>query len=373
MKRTICILLATLLCLSLSAEGLGLKTVVIDAGHGGKDPGAVSKDKKTYEKNITLDIAQKLAAKIKEGYPDVKVLLTRSKDVAVDLADRAEKANKANADLFISIHINSEAGTAASGFSVHILGQSSNKNRDLFAQNMAMVQRENSVILLEDDYSTKYEGIDPSDPESYIFMLLMQNSNLEQSFKFAQMANRHLAGGPVKANRGLSQDPFYVLWKTSMPSVLVELGFISNQSDLAALRREEGRQGLADRLYLAFKEYKASYDHSVSADAQDNDAPVKTEVKAPKKEESQSPAPAAAVAQAEYGIQIFASTKKVDPSSSAFMGYKVRVVGNGKLNKYVIALSGTEAEAKKKLASVRAKYPDAFAVKIVDNDTVRLK
>ena len=161
--------------------------------------------------------------------------MTRSSDKFVELRDRAEIANKAGANLFVSIHINSSFSTSPNGYSVHILGQSSNKNRDLFAYNMDVVKRENSVILLEDDYSTKYQGFDPSNEESFIFMQLMQNAFLEQSLLVASVISEKLKGGPIKADRGIWQNPFYVLWKTAMPAVLVELGFISNNSDLAVL------------------------------------------------------------------------------------------------------------------------------------------
>ena len=249
-----------------AGENLGLTTVVIDAGHGGKDAGCVSKDQKTYEKTLTLDIATTLAGKIRKAYPEVKVVLTRSDDTYVTLDDRAEIANDAHADLFISVHINANEKTSPSGYSVHVLGQSSNKNRDLFANNMEVCVRENSVIMLEDDYSTKYQGFDPSDPESYIFMMLMQNSHREQSLRFAEEVQTKLAGGPIKNDRGVSQDPFYVLWKTSMPAVLVELGFISNSTDLAALRKQSGRDNLAQRLFEAFRDYKKFYDESLRFD-----------------------------------------------------------------------------------------------------------
>ena len=214
MKHAIGIILSLLLSvLYVPAQNrsLSLSTVVIDAGHGGKDAGAVSKDNRTYEKNLVLDISGRLADRIAEEYPDVKVVRTRSTDEFIELRERAAIANRANANLFISIHINSNRSTAPNGFSIHILGQSSNKDRDLFAYNMDVVRRENSVILLEDDYKTNYQGFNPSDPESYIFMQLMQNAYLEQSLLFASMASQHLEGGPIKANRGISQNPFYVL------------------------------------------------------------------------------------------------------------------------------------------------------------------
>ena len=204
MKRTIYLLLALFLAsLSSGAQNLSLSTVVIDPGHGGTDPGAVSKDGKTYEKNLTLDIAKRLSDKIKADCPGVKVILTRDKDKTVALNDRAAIANKVGADLFISIHINSTAKSSPNGYSVHVLGKSSKKDRDLFAYNMDVCKRENSVILLEDDYTTKYQGFDPSDPESFIFLQLMQNSNLEQSLEFAQQVSDNLKGGPIGVNRGI--------------------------------------------------------------------------------------------------------------------------------------------------------------------------
>lgn len=258
------ILACALLSIYAVAQDFSLKTVVIDPGHGGKDAGAVSKDKKTYEKNLVLDISQRIGRKINEEYADaVKVYYTRTTDVFVPLADRADFANKKHADLFISVHINAASNTKASGHSVHILGASSNPNRDLVAGNLDVCKRENSVILLEDDYNTTYQGFDPSDEASYIFMTLMQGAFYEQSIFFASLCESQLDKGPVKVKRGVEQNPFYVLWKTSMPSVLLELGFISNDEDLVQLRSESSRDKLAQRIFDAFKEYKKNYDESM--------------------------------------------------------------------------------------------------------------
>lgn len=257
-------LACALLPQKIDAQDFSLKTVVIDPGHGGKDSGAVSRDRKTYEKNLVLDISQRLGQKIKNGYGDaVTVYYTRSKDVFVPLADRADFANKKHADLFISVHINAASNTKASGHSVHILGASSNPNRDLVAGNLDVCKRENSVILMEDDYNTTYQGFDPSDEASYIFMTLMQGAFYEQSIYFASLCESQLAKGPVRVKRGVEQNPFYVLWKTSMPSVLLELGFISNEEDLAQLRNEASRDRLAQRIYDAFRTYKTNYDESM--------------------------------------------------------------------------------------------------------------
>ena len=353
MKRTINLFLAVfLLVLPAHAQDIGLTTLVIDPGHGGKDPGTVSRDGKYYEKTFTLDISKKLAEKIKAECPGVKVVLTRDTDKTVALNDRAAIANKADAQLFMSIHINAVPSTGPSGFSVHVLGKSSQKDRDLFAYNMNVCKRENSVILLEDDYSTKYQGYDPDDPESFIFMQLMQNSHLEQSLEFAEIISKSLNGGPISANRGVWQDPFLVLWKTAMPSVLVELGFISNTTDLTALKNESNRDKLAARLCDAFKKYKDEYDRSMALDV---------EVEAPAKPAKPVEAAAPAVS---YGVQIFAGSKKLDPKDKAFMGYTPLIVNTGKVYKYIIAVSPDIDGAKKDFANIRKKYPDAFIVKI---------
>jgi len=251
---------------SLFGDGHVLDCVVIDPGHGGKDPGAVSKDKKTREKDLVLKIATLIGNKIKEGYSDsVKVYYTRESDVFVPLQDRADFANGKKADLFISVHINASYKTAPSGHSAHVLGASSNPERDLVAGNLDVCKMENSVITLEDDYHTKYEGFNPDDDASYIFMTLMQGAYYEQSIYFAALVENSLSDneGPIKVRRGVEQNPFYVLWKTAMPSVLLELGFISNASDLGSLRSEQGREDIAERVYTAFREYKSNYDESM--------------------------------------------------------------------------------------------------------------
>ncbi|MBR5076251.1 MAG: N-acetylmuramoyl-L-alanine amidase [Bacteroidales bacterium] len=368
MKRTICILLASLLCLApAAADGLKLTTVVIDAGHGGKDSGAVSRDGKTYEKTLVLDIAKTLRDKIRAAYPDVNVILTRSTDTYVTLGDRADIANKANANLFISIHINSVDKTSPNGFSVHVLGQSSRKGTDLYANNMDIVRRENSVILLEDDYTTTYGDFDPSDPESYIFMNLMQNANLEQSVRFAQLVQKHLKGGPVKTDRGVSQDPFLVLWRTAMPAVLLELGFISNANDLAALRQQADRNKLAERVFQAFKEYKSIYEGGAAIAPPETKPAPGPEQGSPsdgKKADAQKDAPV-------YAVQIFAVSRQMDPKAKEFMGYTPLVIKSGKLNKYFIATGSSAAEVRKKLPAIKKKYPDAFLVKIVGETVTR--
>ena len=395
MKRVF-FLIALLLLQTVSApasDKLKLSTVVIDAGHGGNDPGCVSSDKKTYEKTLTLDISRRLASKISAAYPDVKVIQTRTGDKFVTLDDRPQIANKAGANLFISIHINATTSKSPSGYSVHVLGQSSKKNRDLYANNMEVCKRENSVILLEDDYSTKYMGFDPSDPESYIFMLLMQNAHLEQSVRFAQIINKNLAAGPLKVDRGLHQDPFYVLWKTAMPSVLVELGFISNTADLAILRDEKKRDQLADCLFKAFKEYKTLYDSSLDISSTAPETEPQAEKPADKADAGGNPpaevnggeqagvqasaseAPTAETSESKtlYAIQVLVSGKLLPEDSSMFMGYKPKIIRSGKLYKYFICVDEKPQTPKQNLQKVKKKFPDCFTVVIEGESVKRLK
>lgn len=376
LKRAICILLSLLFCFNSVADNvLKLKTVVIDPGHGGKDPGAVSKDRKSYEKTFVLDIANRFADKIRETYPDVNVILTRSTDKTLSLDERASIANNADADLFISIHINSTSSTSPNGFSVHVLGQSSNKNRDLFAYNMDVCRKENSVVMLEDDYSTKYQDFDPSDPESFIFMQLMQSAYLEQSLRLAQIISDNLKGGPVKTGRGVWQDPFYVLWKTAMPAVLVELGFISNQQDLASLRSPEQRDKLAASLLKSFGEYKRQYDESLSfGDDTLAIAPVAVQKPAPVPALAPAPAPAPSPVPVvetatQYGTQIFAVSRKLSEKDPQFLGYEPSIVKVDNLYKYVIGVSSDLSEAKSEFQTIKKKYPSSFLVKIEDGRT----
>ena len=369
--KIVFLLLALVACGTLPLRGdgrEGLRTVCIDAGHGGNDPGCISADKKTREKDLTLSIARMLAAEIREKSPGVKIVMTRTTDTYVTLNGRADIANKAGADLFISIHINAAANKSANGYSIHCLGQSGNKNRDLFSSNMEVVKRENSVILLEDDYSSKYQGFNPDDPESFIFFNLMQNAHLEQSLLFADEAARALKDGPVARSRGISQDPFLVLWRTAMPAVLVECGFMSNASDLAAMKTEAGQRKIARQLYKAFASFKKQYDGSVGMAAPDDPGAVS---EAPVADGgTESPAQANAVSE-RYGTQVLASGRKMSEKDPFFKGYPVTVVRAGKLYKYVIGVSSDPEEAREQMKKIKKNFPDAYLVKITGDNTER--
>lgn len=340
------------------ASSLKLNTVVIDPGHGGKDPGCVSKDGRTYEKNLTLSIAKLFGQKIKEAYPEVKVYYTRASDKYLTLNERADIANRNNADLFVSIHINSNPKTSPSGFSGHIFGRESGKDADLFSLNMDVCKRENSVIMLEDDYSTKYQGFDPNDPESFIFFNLLQSAYYEQSLLFAAEFDKAMAGGPIKTSRGVSQDPFYVLWKTTMPSVLVELGFISNPNDLKTLNSTAGREQIASRMFGAFKEFKRKYDGSLEYDVLRG---VVDEGKTVPQESGNMSSDTVM-----YGVQVLVSSKRLDSKDKAFKGHEASAYLSGKVYKYVIGEYWSLSEAKSFHAKVKKAFPDSFVVKVED-------
>ena len=368
-----------------SSSPIKLKTVVIDPGHGGKDAGCISPSGKTMEKTVVLDIATLLAEKIRSGCPDVNVIMTRTDDKFVELQGRADIANKAKANLFISVHVNSVDGkkSGPNGYSVHILGQYTSKKKDLYAGNMDVVRRENSVIMLEDDYTTKYEGFDPSDPESYIFMNLMQNSFLEQSFKFARFVDEEMKGGAFKTSRGISQDPFYVLWRTAMPAVLVECGFMSNPSDREALISKAGKERIASDLFQAFVKYKKEYDGGSSASTVTPDKPAEVQPKAeeqkPQAVQTAEAKPAAAApASSElsgvvYGIQVLASSKVMSSSDKFFKGHEPGRYKVGNLYKYVICRSADLSEVRKSFSTVRSSYPDCFIVKVENDEITRVR
>ena len=344
--ETICLtlLLSLFLFPARAQESVGLKfqTVVLDPGHGGKDAGAVSKDKKTYEKNLVLAIAKAAEEKIKDAAPEVKVVLTRRTDVFLPLLERAEIANRNKADLFVSIHINASTKTTPNGFSAHILGESKNPENDVFDRNMNVSKRENSVVVLEEDYSVKYRGFDPSDPASAIMFNLIQSANYEQSLYFASCMDEAISSTRL-CRRGVSQDNFYVLWRTSMPAVLLECGFISNAENLAFLRSKEGVDAIAESICRGVMQFKNHFNATV--------ATVETPV-------VETPAPEATPAQT-YGYQVMVSARS-DKKIAGFAD--AQAIKDGRYYKYIVGRNASLAEAKKNRAAVQKKYPDSFLV-----------
>jgi len=245
-------------------KSVGVKTIVIDAGHGGKDPGAVGNNLK--EKDITLSIALKLGELIKKHFPDVKVVYTRSTDEFIELFRRAKIANNAKADLFISIHVNSNKKPDPSGAETYVMGLSKSNG------NLDVAMTENAVILKEDDYKNQYEGFDPHSPEAYIIFSLYQNANLDLGLTFSSMIQEEYRK-INREDRGVKQAGFLVLWKTAMPSVLTEVGFISNPEDAKYLAKEKNHWLIAKSLFNSFSKYKGQLEGKIYHLLSSNDLP----------------------------------------------------------------------------------------------------
>ena len=224
-----------------------ISRVVIDAGHGGKDNGCSGKH--TKEKGITLAIALKLGKYIEENLPDVKVIYTRQKDFFVELHERAALANRNNADLFISVHCNASTPSAY-GTETYVMGV------DKSRENLDVARRENAVVLLENDYKEKYDGFDLDNPENEIIFSLYQNAYLDQSIQLAAFIEEQFKTRAKRHSRGVRQESFLVLYKTAMPSVLVETGFLTNSKEEKYLQSEQGQTYVASAIYRAFKQYK---------------------------------------------------------------------------------------------------------------------
>lgn len=236
------------LLLLVCAMSLMSFTVVIDAGHGGNDAGAIGLVKGTQEKHLNLSVAKQLAAKIRATYPEVKVVLTRETDVFLPLQQRADIVNKNHADLFISIHTNAAENRKACGAETFILGT------DRMEDNLDVAMRENAVMKLEAD-QTVYQGFDPNSIESYIIFELMQNQYMDRSLEFAELVQNQFVGTLQRANRGVRQAAFWVLLKSACPSVLVEMGFVSNAEEEKWLASEEGKKGIVNGIFNAFENY----------------------------------------------------------------------------------------------------------------------
>ncbi len=281
-------LLLLLLCVatpSLFSQGYGIKRIVIDAGHGGKDPGAIGK--KSKEKDIALKVALLTGNYLEENLKDVEIFYTRKKDEYVDLMQRAQIAHEVDADLFISIHVDAVGSKSVYGPSTYVLGL--HRTDD----NLRVAQKENAVIKLEDDYQDKYEGFDPGKPESYIIFNFVQNAFLEQSTELANTIQTEFRTRAGRNDRGVHQAGFLVLRETSMPSVLVELGYITNADEEAYLNTSQGQEYMASAIYRAVRDYKKAIEnrnHAALASASKNVVPTYTPVPASTPEKVETPA-----------------------------------------------------------------------------------
>ena len=249
--------------------GRQVKTIVIDPGHGGLDPGCNGANE-IWEKAVTLAVSLKLGKLIEDSLSDVQVVYTRKTDRFVELWERPNMANKIKADLFISIHCNSNVNTTAAGSETYFMGLHKSQG------NLDVAKRENAAIKFESNYKTneRYGGFNPNSPEGHIIFSLVQNAFLQQSLKFSTLVESHTHKISKIKSRGVKQAGFLVLWQTAMPSALVEIGFLTNASDRSYLKTEEGQKTTARGIFKAIKQYKKELEKSMPVKRQDDITPV---------------------------------------------------------------------------------------------------
>lgn len=333
-----------------------IAVVVIDPGHGGKDFGASVGNAR--EKDIVLDLAKRLGQSINANYPDIKVIYTRTKDVFIPLHKRAEIANKNKADLFISIHVNGTEKTSVLGTETYVLGQ--HRSDD----NLEVAKKENSVILLEDDYITTYEGYDPNSPESEIMFELVQDEYLDQSVLFASEIQTQFSEFARRMDRSVKQAGFLVLRQTTMPSVLVEVGFISNPKERNYILSENGKSTLSTSILIAFNNYKIKIEdksHFAINTGKDEESEPKI---------TKEPNPTYIY----FSVQIGASKKKLNPTPSNFKGEeKIFRIQSTTLLKYFSGKFDNYEEAVQEKNRIQNKFPDAFVVAFENNELISVK
>lgn len=364
-------------------------TLVIDPGHGGHDAGALGAISK--EKNINLAVALRFGKYVEQNLPEVRVIYTRKTDVFIPLNERANIANRANADLFISVHTNAlPAGKVARGFETYTLGMHRAKD------NLDVAMRENSVISMEKDYQQRYQGFDPRSSESYIIFEFIQGKNMERSVELARMIQRGVCDGANRPDKGVHQAGFLVLRETSMPGCLIELGFITTPDEERLLNNDSRVDDIARGIYEAFAKYKNKYDRSVSVpyrakDSEDVNLPkivpdqepapktrVVTRGKQPKREEATPEQPKREVKKQEpkkdvkkaevadapvFKLQIFVGSRNLRKGDAHFKGetdYDSFQEGN--LVKYTLGASTNYNEIYRLRKEKLDKFPEAFII-----------
>lgn len=359
--------------------------VVIDAGHGGKDPGSIGYSK-SKEKNINLAVALKTGKYISENLKDVKVVYTRDNDTFLGLDERAAVANKHKADLFISIHSNAWKDKQPHGIETYVFGPTQNE------ANLKVAMKENSVITFEEDYETKYEGYDPNSVESFIIFSLMQNTYLKQSTEYASLLQDQFRDRVGRFDRGVKQAGFVVLWRSTMPSVLIELGFITNPAEEKYLVSAEGQDYLASAIYRSFRDYKHTIDSRsgvasktkvanepapavIRTDAADSSNELVLTASASAPAATQAPKSTAKPAvNTLFMVQIAAAPAGSTAKQPDFNGIETvtRIVdgerikfGAGKFTDYEKALDYRR--------SITSTYPDAFVIAVKDGKIIPLK
>lgn len=369
----------TIYLLAFPLIGQGVKTVVIDAGHGGKDPGCHGSF--IYEKEVCLKVALALGKQINEYYPEVNVVYTRQRDEFVELYRRAQIANDANADLFVCIHVNSAASTSAHGAETYVLGL--HRTED----NLRVAKRENASVDFESDVKKNYEGFDPNSDEGNIIFSMFQSAYLNQSLEFAGLVQHRFEHHAKRHNRGVRQAGFLVLVKTAMPSVLIETGFATHPGDEVFLGSADGVRLMAESIFLAFADYKKSMEGkkyrgmrkphpqlnhgNTKLDSTPELEPIPLENQDEKKE-----APEAVEGEdAFFSVQFFSSKSVFSPTDAKFSGLNAVQLFRRE-DGWIAYTSGRytdEDQAKMGLKEVKSKgYPDAFLVGVKGGQKVAL-
>ena len=363
--------IVSFLCLILLVFGVEAKdfTVVIDAGHGGKDPGAVSATGKIREKDITLKVALMVGESIKKNHPEVKVLYTRKTDVFVGLNDRARMANKADADLFISIHVNAAENRSAKGAETFTLGVEADRTK----RNLDIAKRENGVILYEENHEKTYANFNPNSPESYIIFEFMQSEFVKESIHIAQYVQENFANDANRLDRGVRQAGFLVLNATSMPSILVELGYISNAEESKYLASDAAQKRLSNCISKAFDSYYADLMKLNGTQHAEVVSPVTSAVNEVEGAVAEDPIivePAKDDAPV-FKVQFLSSSKKLAKGDSAFKGLApVEHYYDRGLYKYTYGASADYNEILRIKRKVNEKFKDAFIVAFVKGERI---
>lgn len=361
MCKKITLLLALMCMLVVTAFAANKRfTLVIDPGHGGHDAGA--RGAISMEKNINLTVALRFGKYVEQNMPEVRVIYTRKQDVFIPLHERANIANRANADLFISVHTNAlPAGKVARGFETYTLGMHRAKD------NLDVAMRENSVISMEKGFEQTYEGFDPKSSESYIIFEFIQGKNMERSVELARMIQRSVCDSGCRPDKGVHQAGFLVLRETSMPSCLIELGFITTPDEERLLNDNAKVDDIAKGIYEAFAKYKNKYDRSVSvpyraAERQESTLPkiVPDSYKEAPVAKKAVPAPKDAPV---FKLQIFVGNRNLRKGDAHFKGEtEFDSFQEGNLVKYTLGASTNYNEIYRLRKEKMEKFPEAFII-----------
>jgi len=371
----VCFLLTFFNIATFSQSKDKIAKVVIDAGHGGTMPGAVGKLSK--EKDINLKVALRVGKLISENFEEVTVIYTRKSDETVELYKRAEMANKSKADLFISIHCNAAENKAAHGVETFVMGL------EKTAESMAIAKKENADMLLEKDYKTNYSDFDPNSPEAYIVFSLYSSAYLNSSAIFASKVQKQLVNNTNMTDRSVRQAGLWVLYRVAMPSILIELGFISNADEEKLLIREDTQEILALSIYNAFVEYKnlnegtskpllpvpaiSKAEPAITEPLKVPQDTVTDEEAAPEPIESikkpQQEQPKSVNNEIRFRIQFFSTKEKLSTSNKIFKSLSdVKKFSENKFWKYTTGNFKTFAEAQTALKKIKKHYSDAFII-----------